>query len=163
MLADRQEFEVGEAEIVGITRKLFGEIAISQPFIIALAPPRAQMDFVNRHWRAQRIDVGRRRTWMRQPGLVENDGRSFRANFRGKGKRIGLQRQMLALWADHIEFVMVARGGVGHEQLPISDTRTRIGCRRGFQKLKSPTTLTRRALGASTTKATPSTPSSVTG
>ena len=58
---------------------------------------------------------------MRQPGLVEHDGGGARAHFRGKGKRIGLQRQMLALRADDIEFIMIARGGMGHEQLPIAD------------------------------------------
>src|SRR4030081_3047274 len=42
MLADRQKFYVGKAEITGITRKPFGEIAIGQPLVVALAPPRTE-------------------------------------------------------------------------------------------------------------------------
>src|SRR5712664_2535304 len=49
MYAARQKFNMGEAEIAGITRKLLGQIAIAQPLIVALAPPRAEMDFVDRH------------------------------------------------------------------------------------------------------------------
>ena len=45
-------------------------------------------------------------------------------------------------------------------QMPAS-MRLRIGWRRPSQSLKSPTTLTRRAFGAHTAKATPSTPSIV--
>ena len=58
---------------------------------------------------------------MRQLGLVEHDGSGARAHFRGKCHRIGLQRQLLALRADDVEFVVIAGGGVGHEQLPIAD------------------------------------------
>src|SRR5712691_11661618 len=57
MFADRQKFNMGETEIAGITRKLLGQIAIAQPLIVALAPPRAEMDFVDRHRRAQRVDT----------------------------------------------------------------------------------------------------------
>ena len=78
------------------------------------------MHFVDRHRGAQRVDVGRGRGWPRQLGLVEHDGRGARAHFRGEGQRIRLQRQMLALRADDIEFVPVARRGVGNEQLPIA-------------------------------------------
>ena len=53
MFADGQELDMGEAEIAGIARKLFGEIAVGQPLIVALAPPRAEMDFVDRHRRAR--------------------------------------------------------------------------------------------------------------
>ena len=44
---------------------------------------------------------------------------------------------------------------ISHQPLP----RTRMACRRPSHRLKSPTTLTRRAFGAQTTKATPCTPS----
>ena len=33
MLAHRQELDMGEAEVAGIGRKLFGEVAIGQPLI----------------------------------------------------------------------------------------------------------------------------------
>jgi hypothetical protein len=58
---------------------------------------------------------------MRQLALVENNGCGAWPHFRGKGKRIGFKRQVLALRADDIEFIMIAWGGMGHEQLPIAD------------------------------------------
>ncbi len=39
MLADGEEFDMGEAEIAHICGKLLGELAIGQPFIVALAAP----------------------------------------------------------------------------------------------------------------------------
>jgi hypothetical protein len=39
MLAHGEEFNMGEAEVAGISGQLFGQIAIAQPFIVALAPP----------------------------------------------------------------------------------------------------------------------------
>src|SRR5271154_7549475 len=52
MFADGQELDMGEAEIAHIGRQLLGQLAIAQPFIVALAPPRAEMDLVDRHRRA---------------------------------------------------------------------------------------------------------------
>ena len=125
MLADGQKFDMGEAEVAGIARQLLGELAIGQPFVVALAPPRAEMDLVDRHRRAQRVDVGGRGARMRQLGLVEHDRRGARAHFGGKGQRIGLQRQMLALRADDIEFVMIAGRGVRARTAPNSRRRAR--------------------------------------
>jgi len=73
MFVDRQKLHMGKAEIPDITGKLLGEIAIGQPLIVALAAPRAEMDFIDRHRRAQRVDIGGGGTWMRQLGLIEND------------------------------------------------------------------------------------------
>ena len=112
---------MGKAEIAGITRKLRRQLAIAEPFVIFLAPPRTEMDLVDRHRRAERVDIGGRGTRMRQLGLVEYDRRGARAHFRGERHRIGLQRQMLALRADDIELIVVARPGAGHKQLPIAD------------------------------------------
>ena len=121
MLVDRHEFDMGKAEVADVAGELLRQIAIGQPFIVVLAPPRAEMDLVDRHRRAQRIDVGRRRSWLRQLGLVENDrGRAW-AYLRGKRQRVGFQRQMLAVRSDDIEFIAIARLGVGDEQLPIAD------------------------------------------
>src|SRR5260370_10384530 len=58
VFADRQKFDVGEAEIADIARKLLRQVAIGQPFIVALAPPRAEVDLVDRHRRAERVDIG---------------------------------------------------------------------------------------------------------
>jgi len=110
-----------KAEIADVTRKLLGQIAIGQPFVVALAPPRAEMNLVDRHRRSRCVDARGGRARARQPGLVEYDGRGAWAHFRGKRHRIGLQRQVLTLRADDIEFIMIARRGVGHEQLPITN------------------------------------------
>ena len=48
-------------------------------------------------------------------------GCGVRAHFRREGQRIRLQRQMLALRADDIEFIAVAGRGMGNEQLPIAE------------------------------------------
>ena len=114
MLADRQEFDMGEAEIARIGRQLLGELAIGQPFIVALAPPGAEMDLVDRHRRAARVDALGRGARMRQRGLVEHDRRGLRAHLGGKGHRIGFQRQMLALRADDVELVVIA--GLAHAE-----------------------------------------------
>ena len=45
----------------------------------------------------------------------------LRAHLGGKGHRIGFQRQMLAVRADDVEFVVIAGAGVRDEQLPIAD------------------------------------------
>src|SRR5580704_15092726 len=58
---------------------------------------------------------------MWQSGLVEHDRRGAWAYFRGKRHRIGLQRQVLTLRADDIEFIMIARRSVRHEQFPIAN------------------------------------------
>ena len=111
---------MGEAEVADIARQLLGQFAIGQPLVVVLAPPRAEMDLVDRHRRAQRVDAGRRRARMRQLGLVEHDRGGARAHLGGERHRIGLQRQMLALRADDIEFVVIAGRGVRDEQLPIA-------------------------------------------
>ena len=57
MFVDGQEFEMGETKIARIGRKLLGQLAIGQPLIVALAPPGAEVNLVDRHRRAQRIDA----------------------------------------------------------------------------------------------------------
>jgi hypothetical protein len=39
MFADRQELDMGKAEIPDIVRQLLGELAVGQPLIVAFAPP----------------------------------------------------------------------------------------------------------------------------
>src|ERR1700722_12583742 len=79
------------------------------------------MDLVDRYRPVQRIDVGRRGSRTRQPFLVEHDRRRARTDFGGKGERIRLQRQMLALPAEDVEFVTIADRGMRDEQLPITE------------------------------------------
>ncbi len=104
----------------GVSRQLLGEVAVGQPLVVALAPPRAQMHLVDRHRRTQRVDAAGRRLRMRQPCLVEYDGSRARAHFGGERHRIRFQRQLLALRPDDVELVVIAGGGTRHEQLPIA-------------------------------------------
>ena len=57
MFADGEKLDMREAEIPHIGRKLLGQLTIGQPFIVALAPPRAEMDLVDRDRRAQRVQA----------------------------------------------------------------------------------------------------------
>jgi hypothetical protein len=84
--------------------------------------------------------------------------------FGAEGEGVGLERQEIALRPEDLELVDLAAGDVGQEDLPDAGRpRWRIGWRRPSQALKSPTTLTRRALGAQTAKAVPSVPSWLRG
>ena len=121
VFADGQKFDVSKAEIADIARKLLRQVAIGQPFVVALAPPRAEVDLVDRHRRSERVDISGRRPGTRQLGLVENDGCRLRTHLGGKCQWIGFQRQVLAVGADNIKFVMIAGLGVRNEQLPIAD------------------------------------------
>src|SRR5258708_19710000 len=103
MFIDGEKFDVGKAEIPGVARKLLGEFAIGQPFVFGLAPPRTEMDLVDRHRCAERVDVGGRRTWPWQPCLVEHDGSRARPHLGGKGPWICLHRTILPLRTHYIQ------------------------------------------------------------
>src|SRR3954464_10376430 len=91
MLVDGQEFDMGEAEIADVSRQLLRKLAIAEPLVAVLAPPRAEMDLVDRHRRTERIDIGRRGPRMRQLGLVEHDGGRAWGDPGGKGHWNGFQ------------------------------------------------------------------------
>src|SRR5205085_9931236 len=57
---------------------------------------------------------------MRQFRLVAHDRGCARPHFSCEGKRVRLQGQMLLVWANNIELVVIARSGAGHEQFPIA-------------------------------------------
>ncbi|MFK4686340.1 hypothetical protein ABIF39_008097 [Bradyrhizobium diazoefficiens] len=120
VLADGEEFEMGEPHVAGIGRQLLGQLAVGEPFIVALAPPRAEMDLVDRHRRRQRIDAVRRRARPRQVRLVEHDGGRLRTHLARERHRIGFQRQLMAVRPDHVELVVIAPLGVRDEQFPIA-------------------------------------------
>src|SRR6185295_11722100 len=88
MLADGQKLEMGKAHVLCIGRKLFGEFAIAQPFIAVLAPPRTEMNLIDRDRRAQRVDARRRRLWMRDSAFVDDDRGRRGPDLRRKGHRI---------------------------------------------------------------------------
>ena len=51
VLGDRQELDMGEAEIRDIGDQLVGELVIGEEAAVGAAPPRAEMDLVDRHRR----------------------------------------------------------------------------------------------------------------
>ncbi len=59
MLVDRHEFDMGEAEVLHIGRQLGGHLAVGEPAVAIFRPPapRAEMHFIDRDRRAQRIDA----------------------------------------------------------------------------------------------------------
>ena len=59
MLADRQQFEMREAEIDGIGDQRVGEFVIGEERAVLAAPPRAEMDLVDRHRLAPRLALAR--------------------------------------------------------------------------------------------------------
>ena len=128
---------MGEAHVADIGRQLLGQLAIGQPFVAALAPPRAEMDLVDRHRRAQRVDARRRRARARQSCLVEDDGGRLRPHLGGKCHRIGFQRQHAGPAADDLEFVVVAGAWRAGRTIPNSRLpRTRIAWRRAVPEIE---------------------------
>ena len=79
------------------------------------------MNLVDRHRRAERVDIGGRRPRVRQFGFVDHDRRGARAHLGGERHRIRLQRQIAGrTGADDIELVVIARSRAGNEQFPIA-------------------------------------------
>ncbi len=105
----------------------------------------------------------RRRAMLRRLRIVPDDRSIRRPQFGIARKRIGFERKKLAVRRLRSRTCSRAPSrapGTKISQTPHS-TRLRMGWRRPSQSLKSPTTLTRRAFGAQTAKATPATPSIV--
>ena len=171
ILHDRQHLDMGEAHIGDIRDEFarhfaIGQIASAFRFV---APPGAEMGLVDRDRRLAVVtppafghpcavvpDMPRR------PG---DDRRRAGRRLRLCGIRVGLEWQQPAVGAHDLVFVEMARPQVAARRSPSADhlDGSRIGIRRPSQSLKSPTRLTRRALGAQTAKATPSTPSCTSG
>ena len=81
---------MGEAQIARISRQFLRKLAVAQPAAVLLrsAPPRAEMHFVDRNRRAQRVDAGGRRLRPRDrvagpPRSKPVCGRSSAANASG--------------------------------------------------------------------------------
>src|SRR4030088_425941 len=156
---------MGEAEVAHIGGQHLGELAVAEPAValLGLAPPRSEMHLVDRDRRRQRIGVGGGRAGGAGRGSAAMSttiepvlGRSSRANATGSA----LSGSSSPSWLT-ISYLYLAPGrtpGMNSSQNPL--LRNRLAWRRPSQKLKSPTTLMRRAAGAKTAKPTPRTPSS---
>src|SRR5258708_31676541 len=100
---------MGEAEIAGIARKLLRQVAIGQPLVIALASPRAEVDLIDRHRRAERVDIGGRRPGARQPCPARKNGGRLRAPLAGETPRAGFLWRGRSLWVRHYSYFYVPR------------------------------------------------------
>jgi hypothetical protein len=122
MLRHRQQFDMGEAHVDGIDRKLFGQFAVRQPVLAVLtfASPRTEMDFVNGHRCIECIDIVARRRGARQRGGIEDNRCRGGPHFRAKSDRVGLERQQFAGSAQDFIFVFVSGARARHEDFPIA-------------------------------------------
>ncbi len=144
MLADRQQFEMGEVHVEGVGDEPIGECVIGEEPARPVAPPGAQMHLIDRHRLAPRIDAGMD---LAIGGVVpgeivgsRHEGGGGGPQFAAEAEGIGLQRQDPALVVGDLVFVDRALAHVRGEDLPSPlSRRLRISWRRPSQRLKSPT------------------------
>ena len=122
MLGDRQELDMGEAEVGDVGDQPVGELVPGEEAPSALAPPRAGVHLVDRDRHPPRVGLGPERAMRRvAPGVVEL-GRDHRggggAELGGAGEGVGLERQPRAVRADDLELVGQAGLHAGDEDLP---------------------------------------------
>ncbi len=120
MFAHRQEFEMGEPHVAGVSWQFLRQLAVAQPTAatLRLPPPRAEMDFIDRYRRAQCIDAGRCRLRLLDRVAIDYDRSRLRPQLGSESEWIGLQRQQMAVRPDNLIFVFVAGAGFGHENFP---------------------------------------------
>ena len=158
MLGDREELDMGEAEIAHIGRQLLGQFAIGEPAVALAAAPGAEMHLVDRHRRRERIAVGRRPLRGRQLRQIEHDRGGRRPHLAGRTRRGRISAAAARRARREFRTCICRRRaapGTKISQNPLP--RTRMAWRRPSQPLKSPTTLTRLAFGANTANSTPAT------
>ena len=169
MLHDGQEFDVGEAHLADVFGKARRGLAIGQRAVVLFgdAHPRAEMHFVNRLRRAQRIALGAllhpfadRSTGIRDPrrrkrcaAASRAAGQADRLCRRGiRGDSIRCETCRARPWSTP---------GMKPSQMP-EEPRGLRRCVLESHPLKLPTTETERALGAQTLKTAPASPLCVT-
>ena len=121
MFGDRHQLHMGEAHAADIGRQLRGGLAIAEEAVVGMAAPRAQMQFVHRHRRIQRIA----RAALGHPGVVvpcvdakvPNDRCRTRCLLGVARKGVGLLQALAAVRANHV-FVALALVHVGHIHVP---------------------------------------------
>ena len=158
MLHHRQQLDVRVAHLLHVRNEPRRQLRVGQVAlaVVAGACPRTEVDLVDRHGPLEPRLLGRAPG---HPGCIlplvpgdRDDRGRQRRNLEGEAERIDLQEQLAAARAQ-LELVALAhlrrRDEISHTPLEPSE---RIGCTRPSHSLKSPTTLTRMALGAQTAK-----------
>ena len=121
MFFERQKLDMSESMLDGIVSELGRHLAISQRAIAVFsdAPPRTQMNFINRKGLAPCLSV----LSLIHPGAIaefvfriEDNRRSARRDFHHEGVRIGLEKLLPA----RLDLVLVefALAQAGNEKFP---------------------------------------------
>ena len=122
MLADRQQLDVGVAHPDSVGDELVGQFVVGEKPSAFAAPPRPEMDLVDRHRLAPRFALAALgHVFAVGPGeivAVGDDGGGRRPKLGLEAERIGLERQQRPVRADKLELVDRADGQFGDEDLP---------------------------------------------
>ena len=117
MLRDRQQLEVGEAQLARIGHQGLGQLAVAQPAPAVLLAPGAQVDLVD----ADRLvkGVGAHALGRQRPGRRQrlHHAGGARAQLGAQAVGIGLEQQLVLL-GQELELVERASCQSGQEQLP---------------------------------------------
>src|SRR6202044_1274379 len=129
MLADRQKLDMGVTHIRDVGDELVAQFVIGVKPSAFTAPPRAEMNLVDRHRLSPRfalaalghvLGVG--------PGevvAVSNERGGHWPELAFKAERIGLERQQRSGRSEQLELVDRADGQFGDEDLPQAAVETR--------------------------------------
>ncbi len=112
---------MGEAHVADVLREQRRDLGVGQHRVALAAPPRSEMDLVDRDRLAARVGAALRGP--RPVGPVVRDRAGDDRAGAGRGllaerHRVGLERQDLAVGAHDLELVELALGHGRHEQLP---------------------------------------------
>ena len=122
VLVDRHQLEMGEAHVDGVGDEALRELVVGEPAVAVAALPRAQVDLVDRHRPAARVALRAlghpRGVVPLEAAGVADDRRGRRPELGGKADRVGLERQQLALRAQHLVLVDRPFADAGNEDLP---------------------------------------------
>ena len=127
MLGDRQQLDVRVAHPLDVVRELRRHLAVREPpsVLLGIAPPRAEVDLVDRHRVRARVARGARGDPVGVVPLVAVElrdlRRGLRANLGGEAVRVGLLAESAAVGTD--DAVLVERPGLHAGNEPLPDTR----------------------------------------
>ncbi len=122
MLADRQQLDVGEAEVARIGGQLVGQLLVAQRAVAVerVSPPGAEVHFVDRHRPGERVGAAA----VLEPVLVrplvaraEHDRRVRRRDLGGGRVGVGLEREPAVPVTNRV-LVAGAHVDPRHEELP---------------------------------------------
>ncbi len=117
MFADRQQLQMGEAQVAGIGHQGFGQFAVAQPAPALHLAPRAQMHLVNADGCLEAIGLRHAGADGVQGRQALHDAGGVGSQFGAEGHRIGLLQQFAVLGED-LEFVKRALAHAGEEDFP---------------------------------------------